>query len=226
MKHFPLTQWVDFVRGVSEATSTAAMERHLTPGCPACEQTVRRLRAVSELARVDEGYEPPAHLIRFAKAAFSLRRPDRVFLLGILPARLAFEGMDRALLAGTRGPGEEFNRQNLYEAGDFSLHLRFERAQGVATVSLTGQIANRNKPEAPIAHVPVLLTRGRTVVARSLSNEFGEFQVEYRANAALRLQIPIFDAGQRINLALDCRSGQGSESRYGRRRRRRAVRPT
>ena len=76
-----------------------------------------------------------------------------------------------------------------------------------------------------MSHVPVLLTRGRTVVARSLSNEFGEFQVEYEPQSALQLHIPVTPGRQAIRLALtelqgtspdDPRSPASSSRRRGR----------
>jgi len=203
MSHYDLTEWVDFVRGLLPAERAAAMQDHLDTGCPDCGASARRLSSLAAAAQADEGYEPPAHLLRFAKAAFSLRRPERVWALPRLAARLAFNSLETALAQGTRGPAEELSRQSLYEAGDYSVHLRFEQPAGVSRVSLVGQIANRRVPDPPMGHVPVFLTRGRSVVARSLSNEFGEFQIEYDPHPALRLQIPVSDGRQSIRLPLD-----------------------
>lgn len=208
MKHYDIAEWADFARGVAAPAAAASMRRHLDEGCEACAATARRLDLVSRVAEADRAYEPPAHLVRFAQAAFSLRRPERVLSLPALAARLVFNSLDAALAAGVRGPVEEISRQTLYEAGDFAVHLRFEQPSGASRVSLTGQIANRRVPNPPMAHVRVLLTRGRTVVARSLSNEFGEFQVDYEPHAALRLHIPVSDGRQSIQLALNDVQGE------------------
>lgn len=203
MNHYDITEWADFVRGLAAPAVAASMRRHLDEGCDTCAATARRLELVTRSAEADRAYEPPVQLVRFAQAAFSLRRPERVLALPGLAARLVFNSLDAALAAGVRGPVEEITRQTLYEAGDFAVHLRFEQPSGASRVSLTGQIANRRVPNPPMAHVPVLLTRGRTVVARSLSNEFGEFQVDYEPHAALRLHIPVSDGRQSIQLTLD-----------------------
>lgn len=203
MSHYDITQWVDFVRGLARPAEAAPMQQHLDEGCQACAAAVRRLSAVATVARTDDQYEPPSHLLRFAKAAFSLQQPSRLLSLPRLAARLAFNSLETAMAQGTRGPVEELSRQSLYEAGDFSVHLRFEQPLGASRVSLIGQIANRRVPEPPMAHVPVLLTRGRSVVARSLSNEFGEFQIEYDPHPALRLHIPVSEGRQSIRMALD-----------------------
>lgn len=211
MSHYDVTQWVDFVRGLATPDDAAPMQRHLDQGCPSCAAAVRRLSALATMARTDEQNEPPAHLLRFARAAFSLQKPSRLLSLPRLAARLAFNSLEMAATQGTRGPVEELSRQSLYEAGDFSVHLRFEQPSGASRVSLVGQIANRRVPEPPMAHVPVLLTRGRSVVARSLSNEFGEFQIEYDPHPALRLHIPVSEGRQSIRMALDGLEGDVSD---------------
>lgn len=213
MSHYDITQWVDYIRGLVGPETEVAMRSHLDTGCPACCGTARRLDLVGALARTDHQFEPPTHLLHFAKAAFSLHKPARVLSLPQLAARLVFNSVDFALAAGTRGLHEDVSRQTLFEAGDFSVHLRFEQASRSARISLVGQIANRRMPEPPMAHVPVLLTRGRTVVARSMSNEFGEFQVEYEPHRALQLQIPVSQGRQRVRLALTDLHGTDTDDR-------------
>lgn len=201
MTHYETIQWVDYVRGLVDPATAATMRSHLDT-CPACEATARRFDMVATVARTDEQFEPPAHLLRFARAAFSLNRPEAVLSLPQLAARLVFNSLDAAMAVGTRSLAEDASRQTLFEAGEYSVHLRFEQAARTPRVSLVGQIANRRSPEPPMSHVPVLLTRGKTVVARSLSNEFGEFQVEYEPHAALQLHIPVSVGRQAIRLPL------------------------
>lgn len=203
MKHYDITEWVDYVRGVADSGVASDMRSHLESGCEACALTAQRLGLVAAHARNDHQYEPPAHLLHYAQAAFSLQKPARLLTLPQLVVRMVFNSFDAALTAGTRGLAEEVSRQTLFEAGDFSVHLRFEQPSRSTRVSLVGQISNRRTPEPPMAHVPVFLTRGRTVVARSLSNEFGEFQVEYEPRKALQLHIPVAHGRQRIRLALN-----------------------
>lgn len=225
MTHYEITQWVDYARGLVDPAAAAEMRTHLD-GCPACAAIVRRFAMVAPVVQSDEQLEPPAHLLHFARAAFSLHKPEAVLSLPQLAARLVFNSLDAAMAAGTRSLSEEASRQTLFEAGEFSVHLRFEQSTRAARVSLVGQIANRRSPEPPMSHVPVLLTRGRTVVARSMSNEFGEFQVEYEPHAALQLQIPVSAGRQAIRLPLtdvhdsrldDSRSPASSSRRRNRR---------
>lgn len=202
MSHHDIATWIDYVRGVLDPAATSEMRAHLETGCELCGGTVRRLTQVVAVSRTDRALDPPAHLVQFAKAAFSIRQSSRIVSLPMMAARLVFNSLTGALVSGTRGPSEDVSRQTLYEAGDFSVHLRFEQPARAARVSLVGQIANRRTPEPPMSHVPVLLTRGRVVVARSLSNEFGEFQVEYEPQASLQLHIPVAGGRQRIRVSL------------------------
>lgn len=202
MSHFDIVQWIDFVRGVAAPELEADMRAHLAHGCAACEALMRRMDAVATAARPDANLEPPDHLVRFAVAAFSLHKPERTLSLPALAARLVFGSAGMPSVAGVRGPVEDMNRQTLYEAGDFTIHLKFEQLSGEPRVSLVGQVSNRRLPDPPPAHVPVLVTRGRLVVARGLSNEFGEFQMEYEPHEGLELLIPVEDQRRSIRLPL------------------------
>lgn len=202
MRHFDIEQWTDFVRGVGAPAALSAMRKHLDDGCDACAAVVHRLGALVAVAKEDMASAPPEHLVRFARAAFVLHRPEKSLALPDLVCRLVFNSRSSSLVAGTRGPAEAVSRQTLYEAGEFSVHLRFEQLVGGPLVSLVGQVANRRTPDPPMAHVPVLLTRGRRVVARSLANEFGEFQVEYEPVKGLELQILLAARHGRIRLSL------------------------
>lgn len=203
MNHFDLEHWTDFVRGVTAAELGKLMRSHLAGGCAECLSIVRRLDAVERLAMVDRAAEPPAYLLRFAKAAFSLLQPETLLGRTALAARVLFTTGDMASVAGVRGVGEALSRQTLYEAGDYSVHLKFEPGVDPSRVSLVGQVANRRVPDPPLGFIPVLIARGRRVVARALSNEFGEFQLEYeRSHGALELHIPVAEHGRSIKLFL------------------------
>jgi hypothetical protein len=49
LKHFPLRDWADFVRGVAE--KKAPMQKHLDQGCDSCKRTVRMFSALVEFAK-------------------------------------------------------------------------------------------------------------------------------------------------------------------------------
>ena len=62
-------------------------------------------------------------------------------------------------------------------------------------------------PEAP-----VLLMARNGVVAHTISNPFGEFQMEYAPVRHLRLCVPLDPTGKRIEVSLNRLAGETSKS--------------
>ena len=67
---------------------------------------------------------------------------------------------------------------------------------------LVGQIANQKAPEESLANVPVILIAGNRELTRSISNTFGEFQLEYVPESDLRLLVPLESRGQELEVVL------------------------
>ena len=67
---------------------------------------------------------------------------------------------------------------------------------------LVGQIANQKFPEENLANVPVILVAGTRELTRSISNTFGEFQLEYVPESDLRLLVPLESRGQELEVVL------------------------
>jgi hypothetical protein len=100
MKHFNIWQWADYARGLSAAPERAAMDAHLSSGCARCARTASTFRRVTALAGLEPGNEPPEHAIRYAKAVYSLFRPETTSLPRLL-ARLVHDSMREPLPAGS-----------------------------------------------------------------------------------------------------------------------------
>jgi hypothetical protein len=73
MAHFDAASCADFVRGTLGPRQHKAMERHVVT-CRSCAATVGWLREIAEAAAIDQESEPPAHLVRHARALFTVRR--------------------------------------------------------------------------------------------------------------------------------------------------------
>ncbi len=98
---------------------------------------------------------------------------------------------------------QRLSHQALYRAGDFSLDLRLEHEYGSRHVSLVGQLANPKQPLEKVANVPVILTSGKEILARAITNRFGEFQMEYEPKNRMRLYAAVAaDGGKRIEVPL------------------------
>ncbi len=206
MKHFNIWQWTDYARVLGDDVLRAAMETHLAAGCARCQRLVNVLRGVDSMARGEAGYEPPNHAIRSAHAIYSLSRPDRIGFPRLI-ARLVHDSIREPLPAGMRAQGVRAQdspaRHALYEAGNYCLDLQVEQQLASGLVLLVGQLADRSKPATAAADVPVWLMERKSLVASTLCNPFGEFQLEYAPARDLRLHVPLRDARRRLEISLD-----------------------
>jgi hypothetical protein len=189
MKHYDITQWTDFVRGIS-STDRAAMEMHLSH-CKTCTRTKDMLLRLVYVASSGSAPEVPEDVVRSAHAIFALRKPEKVTIANTM-ARLVYDSFRQPLPAGVRSQ-RSMSRTALYEAGDFSIDLRLEYQKSGTLVGLAGQVLSRKNPEKSVSGVTLMLKSGRKVLARTSTNQYGEFQMEYQPKTHLRLHIPIED---------------------------------
>lgn len=188
MKHFKTSQWADLVRGLASERDRVAMEHHLSSGCESCRGIMNLLRNVKNAADTEATYNVPEYALRTVKEIFALQRPESVYILPHVAARLTYDSFQGPLPAGVRSRCR-LSRQALYEAGFYSLDLRLEHEQGAAAVTLVGQIAAHAVPDKSMANLPVWLVSGGKIVASTLSNSLGEFQFEYHPGRHLRLYV-------------------------------------
>ncbi len=200
MNHFDITQWTDFARGVTPDAARCAMEAHVESGCVRCRQTLDLLERVFLSARVQSQHEPPAHVVRCAKAlgTLLLPRPSR---LSRLVAHLVYDSLGDAAPAGMRAE-DRVSRHGVYEVGDFHLDVRVEQEKGSSLATLVGQLTNRAEPDSPMPEAPVLLMTRQAIVAHALYNRFGEFQMDYPPAPHLRLRVALALPGKRLELSL------------------------
>jgi hypothetical protein len=202
MKHFTIWDWVDFARGVVDQTVRLAMQAHLSSGCSQCERTVRVLRGVSTVARGEAQYDPPERAMRYARALYSLHRPEKVGLARLV-GRLIHDSALAPLPAGMRAEGQEHaTRHLLFEGGGYYLDVQLEQQPESGRLNLVGQIAARNNLDASTANLPVWLLERTSLVASTLSNKFGEFQLECAPARSLLLRVPLPDLGKRLEVSL------------------------
>lgn len=199
MNHHDLGAWSDFVRGLVPSEDRPAMLAHLEV-CAACRRTAAQLKQVADLADADRTLDPPVHLVRWARALFTTPRPAE----GAAPllARLVYDSWAAPATTGVRS-GPHISRHALYEAGTFALDLRLEYQPGSSRVTLTGQLLDRQAPDRRVTDVVVQLERGRTEVAKTSCNQFGEFQLAYEPGPRMRLYVVEAGRRRRVELALN-----------------------
>ena len=196
-KHFEVREWVDFVRDVGEAADRSAMADHLSAGCPRCQAVIRSLHAVVKLAALEASSEPPAGVIRRAQAIFPPHRSE----MGVL-ARLIYDSFREPLPAGMRAQGR-VARHALYEAGNVFVDLQLEHEASSGTVTLVGQVSDRDNPQINTTSLPVVLMARKGLVTSAICNRLGEFEMEFRPARDLRLHVPLRETGGHVDLRMD-----------------------
>ena len=142
----------------------------------------------------------PESAVRLAKAIFPVPRKTarRPFLV---PCELVFDSFVAPSPSGLRASWQ-VGWQGLYRAGDCSLDLRIEPELKSSRASVIGQITNAERPESEMNNIAVCLKAGKEVVASTVSNRFGEFQIEYEQQARLQLCVFLEGGARRIQVPL------------------------
>lgn len=195
MTHFHIRQWVDYSRGVNAEIDRASMDAHLAAGCTRCSRVVEVLEGILTAARGELDSEPPESVLRLARAIYQRQPPET--LIG----RLIFDSFREPLAAGLRSDDRQ-TRHALWEAGTYCVDVRMDHRRAADTLTLVGQIVNRENPAADAAGVRVVLKNAKGTVAAVACNPFGEFHLECRPAAALRLDVSLGATGRHLELPL------------------------
>ncbi|HEX4604548.1 MAG TPA: hypothetical protein VH724_11165 [Candidatus Angelobacter sp.] len=200
-RHFDITEWADYVRNTVPSKQHEQMLAHLEYGCSKCERVKGILSRFATICTREAAYQVPRAAEQQVKAMIRLAKAPRQSALQRIWASLIYDSVNDPQPVGVRGT-HQINRQVLFHAGDYSVDLRFEHEKGSASMVLVGQIANQKMPDEILANLPVILVAGNREVTRSISNTFGEFQLEYVPESDLRLLVPLESRGQELEVQL------------------------
>jgi len=186
--HFSLEEWADFGCGRCSAEARAAMDRHLGAGCPTCRAIQNLWGTVLQLARGEGKFEPPNAALRCARALFgALPFPSRE----AWTARVArLTGFEWAALQGVRDGGRGENHY-LFQDGTVSLDLCLQPAAGTGRVSMVGQLMDAAHPDRQVENLPVCLMRNGHPLAQTVTNEWGEFRLEFARGEDLLVSVEL-----------------------------------
>ncbi len=193
MKHYAIDQWADFTRGIQAEAIRQEMQTHLSDGCAKCRELsdfTSRLTGICTSLTKDP---VPDFMVRLARAIFPVRMQNRPKRGNRLPIELIFDSFLMPSPAGLRSTWQ-VGWQGLYRAGDCSVDVRIEPELKSQRAAVIGQITNHLTPDSQMENLPVCLRAGKLVVAETLSNRFGEFQMEYEQQARLQLCIGLRDS--------------------------------
>jgi hypothetical protein len=197
MRHYTQEQWIDFARNVIEGSARDRMQSHLNSGCAQCSKELGLWQRLYRVAQRTSEYQPSEGALRSVGNAFVEQRAARAVEPRAPKAavvELLFDSFRAPALAGVRSSGNQ-SRQLLYGSATYRIDVRIEPQIDTEKVVLIGQILNISDPKERLAAVPVTLWKGRKILAESVTNDQGEFQIESEMGSSFRLTITL--PGQR-----------------------------
>jgi hypothetical protein len=177
--HFNLEEWADFGRGRVQPDDRARMEQHLDQGCSDCARTLALWNGVLDAASREEAFEPPNHVLRCAKALYAAFPPERSRDLSLRICRLAHIG-HQALEGVRTAPGAGATHL-LFQEGSLLLDMQVRPKPASESVSMLGQVVDSAQQHARLQNRAVSVVRASKALARTTTNEFGEFELEFEA---------------------------------------------
>ncbi|MBV9145255.1 MAG: zf-HC2 domain-containing protein, partial [Acidobacteria bacterium] len=187
MKHIAQEALTDFVRKSLPSAEERSIHDHLAQ-CAKCAETASLFRQVAAIGTREAQYEPPSGLVRSVKAYFGTQQkfaPESASIFELL-----FDSLAQPLAAGARASVASA-RQLLYRVGTVYVDMRVDSALNSEQAALVGQMLDSAHPRHPVAGVPVILMDGRKNVASTISNNNGEFHLEFALKSNLRLSIAV-----------------------------------
>jgi CheY-like chemotaxis protein len=108
----------------------------------------------------------------------------------VQPARMIFNSIGVPPPAGVRSVRTSV-RQFVYEHENITIDILMETARGSGRLLLTGQVLSAQPHDAPQASLPVLLLSGTRTLTRTITDKFGEFNLEFEPtmNAGLEIRL-------------------------------------
>ena len=103
-------------------------------------------------------------------------------------ARLVFSSAAEPLRAGIRGTAASTSHL-LFEEGNYLVDLHIKPEENRGTVSVAGQILDRAQSLRVYENTSVAILRQTEELARTATNELGEFQLEFPPDDNLMLRV-------------------------------------
>jgi hypothetical protein len=180
MAHFSSQDWIDFARNLASPQDAAAMKTHLQSGCESCAKEKATWSKMATFAKAEAQFEPPEHVVNMAKALVQARRPEKALRLREI-AELVFDSFLTPQLAGVRSVAGVGSRQLLYRAGEVMIDVRFETNDESERFAVTGQVFRDQGSKVGMTRIPISLISGKNELARTATNQFGEFYLEHES---------------------------------------------
>lgn len=199
--HFELPDWIDYIRRVGSPDRLAAMELHLLgERCARCSELFESLSAAYGAARQLHSFEPPGPAVG---KAYTIFQPSALSDWRNLPSVIARlippQTPMPALAAGWR-TGEAQDLQ-VFEAGALQLHL-IQCADPSGDLTIVGTVKQTSGDAGLAAGCRIYAVSGRSTLAQTITNDFGEFCLEVPPARNLRLVAVPQGAADRFEIEL------------------------
>jgi hypothetical protein len=191
MTHFSSQAWIDFARNLASPQDAAAMKSHLLSGCDSCAKEQTAWSKLATFAKSEAQYEPPVDAVNRAIALMQTPKTSSQKVPRLREiAELVFDSFLTPQLAGVRSSAAIGGRQLLYRAGEVMIDVRFEASEETERFALTGQVFRDQGSKVGMTRVPISLISGKNELARTSTNQFGEFYLEHES-ADKNLQVSL-----------------------------------
>ena len=185
MKHISQELLAEFVRQTLPPAQQIGVREHMH-SCRECSESIAILKQVLSIGQKDSVYEPPDGIVRAAKAYFELEQRKAPQTKSAF--ELLFDSLNQPAMAGARASVASA-RQLLYRVGSVYVDMRVDSETNSDRAALVGQMLDSAHPGRPVAGVPVILMDGRKNLASTISNNNGEFHLEFLLRSNLRLSV-------------------------------------
>ena len=198
MKHYEITEWTDYVRGVAGGNLGKRMGDHLAEGCTQCGVTQAALREVAVLADKDSRLDLADGVVRSVKALFAHRQPERARELKCLALQLVYDSFLQPAPAGVRNVNET-SRRMVFRGEDIALDLILARDEASSDLRLNGELVSSS--EGPMPDIPAMLVEDHEVIDQSLTGSLGNFFITCERPETTHLRLLVGD-GEYIEVPL------------------------
>jgi hypothetical protein len=190
MKHIAQETLAEFVRQSLSEAEAESVNGHVAE-CRDCSDVAALFREIVRVGAQETAYEPPEGIVRAVKAYFDMEQrratqPKSAF-------ELLFDSLVQPVVAGARASVASA-RQLLYRVGTVYVDMRVDSETNSERAALVGQMLDSAHPGHPVAGVPVILMDGRKNIASTVSNNNGEFHMDFVLKSNLRLSVTVGDA--------------------------------
>ncbi len=189
MSHFSDGNWVDFVNGVLPPPLASELRTHIDRDCADCRMDLYVWQLVRESLPGVE-YPVPESLHPKLERLLVSAKPWTRLKEWVRWAVLTFDSLSQPSPVFVRGPKSD-SRHLIYEVDPYTIDVTLKSSSTEDSLLILGQVLNATTPDQSTNDVQVVLLSGEELVAKTNSNENGEFELRCEPQQDLRLFINV-----------------------------------